>query len=127
MMLESTKFVSFCNMRTQSFQPLPPRSITPPVEVVPASAEVVPASVDPTPSLSNMWTTWSARTENTDTVPNPTSGVNPSPLANDPWIIDEEDTWASNDARAGKLEDSSKSLTEAPQYLLISLQVQSLG
>lgn len=127
--LEGTEFVSFCDMWKRSFHALPPRSTTPPVEGVPTSStppvEGVPASItDPTPSLSSPW---SASPENFDMSHNPTSGVNPNPSQNNPWIVDEQDIRESNDARAGKPQDSSKSLTEASPYLLISLQVRFLG
>ncbi|KAG0703962.1 hypothetical protein DFH29DRAFT_874067 [Suillus ampliporus] len=80
---------------------LPPRSITPPVEDVPAS------TIDPTPSLSSAWSTWFARPENTDMTHNPTSSVNPSPSTNDPWTVDKQDIQDSNDARMCKLQDST--------------------
>jgi hypothetical protein len=106
-----------------------PASTTPPVEGAPASTtppvEGVPAPItDPTPSL---FSAWSASPENIDISHNPTSGINPSSSTNNPWIVDEQDIRDSNDARAGKLQDNSKSLAKASQYLLISLQVRFLG
>jgi hypothetical protein len=128
-MLEGTEFITFCDMWKRSFRALPPRSTTPPVEGAPASTtppvEGVPAPItDPAPSL---FSTWSASPENIDISHNPTSGINPSSSTNNPWIVDEQDIRDSNDARAGKLQDNSKSLAKASQYLLISLQVRFLG
>ncbi|KAG2352038.1 hypothetical protein BDR07DRAFT_1384918 [Suillus spraguei] len=84
------------------------KGLPPAVEGPPLAVKGLPPSItDPTSSLSSAWTTWSASAKNTDVSHNLTLGINPSPLTNNPWVVDEQDIWESHDARVGKPQDNS--------------------
>ncbi|KAG2109826.1 hypothetical protein DEU56DRAFT_920264 [Suillus clintonianus] len=74
-MLEGAEFISFCDMRKRSFQALPPRSITPPVEDVPAS------TINPTPLIEDVPASTVNHTPPVEDVP--ASTIHPTPPVED--------------------------------------------
>ncbi|KAG2129750.1 hypothetical protein DEU56DRAFT_915012 [Suillus clintonianus] len=97
-MLEGLELASFCEMRRRSYFAPPPRSTTPPVEkeTVPSSSLV--SLTGPSPSSSNVWSTWSASSE-VDKARDATLSVNPTSSTHDSWTVGQ-------DSEAEKLPDS---------------------
>lgn len=86
--LEYHDMISFCDMRRKSFLTPPPRSVTPPPELI------APSRIDldqPAASSSSVWTTWSDVQSTDDRVSNDSPITQVAPAMPDPWAVDNTD------------------------------------
>ncbi|KAG2135082.1 hypothetical protein DEU56DRAFT_756723 [Suillus clintonianus] len=128
-MLEGAEFISFCDMRKRSFQALPPRSITPPVEDVPASTinptpliEDVPAStVNHTPPVEDVPASTIHPTPPVEDVP--ASTINPTPPVEDvpastidptPSLSSAWSTWSARPENTDMTHNPTSSVNPSP-------------
>ncbi|KAG2362079.1 hypothetical protein BDR07DRAFT_1485204 [Suillus spraguei] len=94
-MLQGPELASFCEMKKRSYLAPPPQSTIPPIEKETVPSSLLVSLTDPSPSPSNVWSTWSASSE-VDKAHDATLSINPTSSTHDPWTVDAQDAKGEN-------------------------------